>query len=92
MQFTTIALTFVAAVAAINPTAKEAFVANYIANAKRAVNATSNATTSAGASSAAGGASTASASTALPVAAKSDATIMALSGSALFAGVVALVL
>lgn len=102
MQFTTVALTFVAAVAAINPNAKEAFVANYIANAKRQA-AASNGTVAAASASASGNstggsgvgaASTSTAvvkSTGLPTS-TSDATVMALSGSALLAGVMALVL
>lgn len=99
MQFTTIALTFVAAVAAINPAAKEAFVANYIANAKRqasAVSASASAA-SASASGSGGGAAVQPVNTGVPKAttlptSTSDATVMALSGSALLAGVMALAL
>ncbi|CCG84840.1 protein of unknown function [Taphrina deformans PYCC 5710] len=103
MQFTTVALTFVAAVAAINPNAKEAFVANYIANAKRqasasrvSASASASASASVRATTTGSGAGVAAVGTAkasaLPTASTSDATVMALSGSALLAGVMALVL
>lgn len=113
MQFTTIALTFVAAVAAVAPNAaaKQQFIDNYVQNAKRADNGTvASASASAGAGAAAAsaspsvaknstgsGAGAASTGASAPIvstlpSSTSGASIVALSGSALFAGIVALVL
>lgn len=95
MQFTTIAITFAAAVAAVAPNAaaKQQFIDNYVHAKRQAVASASASARSNGTVSPAPRVTTTAAAGAgaLPTS-TSDATSVVLSGSALFAGIVALVL